>query len=462
MSTEAWQASVLRTSPGPHASSSDVPPRPPERSPGFSEAHVPDKAARLGPVAWLTGEYVRVSHTFIQREVAALRAAGVDVHTFSIRGTGPEHLVGPEQRSEHARTFYVLEAAARPWRALRAHGAALGRSPATWWRMMRAAWTTGSGEARARLYGLIYFHEAVVLAEELRARGVVHLHNHFATGSCTVARLAAPLAGITWSFTVHGPGDLAEPARWRLDDKVAQASFVACISSFARSQVMLHASRADWPKLHVIHCGIEPGRYDRPRAGRRGELLFVGRLAAEKGVPVLLAALALARQVRPSLTLTLVGDGPHRSALEREVRSLGLSDAVTFLGYRSQEEVAQILSRSAALVLPSFAEGVPVVLMEAMATGLPVVATRIAGVAELVEDGVSGRVVPPGEEEDLAQAMLDVTESVATAERMGAAGRSRVQAEFDLSTEVAGLVRLMAWARSGGPRPARRTRGDGR
>lgn len=407
-------------------------------------------------IAYMTGEYPRATDTFIQREVAALREMGFEVQTFSIRRTGSEHLVGPEQQGEEARTFFVLEAAARPMTALRAHGAAIARSPTTWLRTLAAAWRTAPRGARGRLYNLIYFHEAAVLARELRARGIVHLHNHFATASCTVARLAAPLAGITWSFTVHGPDDLIAPDRWRMDDKVAEASFVVCISSFARSQIMRHTPRALWSKLHIVHCGVMPERYDRPRVGGSDRLVFVGRLAAEKGVPVLLAALARAREARPSLSLTLVGDGSDRRLLEQEARDLGLGEAVRFMGYRSQEEVAQILSDSSALVLPSFAEGVPVVLMEAMATGLPVVTTRVAGIPELVEDGVAGRVVAPGDEEALAQAILDVTESPATAERMGAAGRARVLAEFDLRAEVAGLARLVAWARSGGPRPPRR------
>ena len=410
----------------------------------------------LGPMAWLTGEYIRVSHTFIQREVAALRDMGFDLRTFSIRRTGPENLVGPEQQEEAARTFYVLEAASRPRTALGAHAAALRRSPATWVRTLRAAWATAPEGFRGKIYNLIYFHEAVVLAEELRRQAVVHLHNHFAMGSCTVARLAASLAGVTWSFTLHGPDDLAEAHRWRLDDKVAQADFVICISSFARSQVMLHSSQAHWPKLHVVHCGVEPSRYERPRTSETDRLLFVGRLAAQKGVPVLLAALARARVVRPNLTLRLIGDGPDRAALEAQALALGLGDAVTFLGYRSQEDVAEFLSEASALVLPSFAEGVPVVLMEAMAAGLPVVTTRIAGIPELVEDGVAGRVVAPGEEEALAQAIMDVTESAVAAARMGAAGRARVLAEFNLRTEARGLARLVTWARTGGPRPQRR------
>lgn len=409
----------------------------------------------IGAVAWLTGEYIRVSHTFIQREVAALREIGFDLRTFSIRRTGPENLISPEQRAEAARTFYVLEAASRPITALGAHADTLIRDPGNWLRTFFAAWNTAPSGLRAKVYNLIYFHEAVVLAQELRRQGVVHLHNHFAMASCTVARLAAPLADVTWSFTLHGPDDLAEPRRWRLDDKVAQANFVVCISSFARSQVMLNSDRTHWAKLHVVHCGVEPSYYQRPRTSETDRLLFVGRLAAQKGVPVLLAALAHARKVRPSLTLRLVGDGPDRPMLEDQVNSLGLGKVVTFLGYRNQEEVAELLTEASALVLPSFAEGVPVVLMEAMAAGVPVVTTRVAGIPELVEDRVSGRIVAPGEEEPLAQAILDVTESAA-AVQMGVAGRTRVVSDFNLQTEARGLARLVTWARAGGPRPPRR------
>lgn len=418
------------------------------------------RTGSVGPLAWLTGEYVRVSHTFIQREVAAFREMGFDLRTFSIRRTGAEDLIGPEQQLEAERTFHVLEAASRPAVALAAHAAALRRTPVTWLRTLVEAWRTAPAGVRGRIFNLIYFHEAVVLAEELRRQGIVHLHNHFAMASCTVARLAAPLAGVTWSFTLHGPDDLADPRRWRLDDKVAQADFVVCISSYARAQVMLHSARSDWPKLHIVHCGVDPSRYERGRSEGTDRLLFVGRLAAQKGVPVLLAALVRARRVRPSLTLTLVGDGPDRAVIEAEAEALGLGGAVAFLGYQGQEEVARLLSESSALVLPSFAEGVPVVLMEAMAAGLPVVATQVAGIPELVENGVSGLLVPPGDEVELARAILDATEDAAMAKRMGAAGRARVLSDFSLRSEAARLAGLVQWARRGGPRPPLRPHDD--
>lgn len=415
------------------------------------------KAPLPGPLAWITGEYIRVSHTFIQREVAGLRSAGLDVQTFSIRRSGPDQLVGPEQRDEAARTFYVLDAARRPLGALRAHAAVIGRAPRVWVRTLRAAWRTAPAGIRGRLYGLIYFHEAAVLAQELRARGAVHLHNHFATASCTVARLAAPLAGIPWSFTIHGPDDFLQPEQWRLDDKVAQAAFVVCISEYARAQVMRRAKAADWPKLHIVHCGVEPERYDSEGLGTvavtkaADRLLFVGRLAVEKGLPVLLDALVQARKERPTLRLTVVGDGPERAAIEAQARALELTDIVEFTGYKGQEEVAEMLRHVTALVLPSYAEGVPVVLMEALAAGLPVVSTRVAGIAELVEDGVSGRLVDPGDRDALTQAILEVTGDAGV--RMAGAGQTKVRAEFDSRREAARIAVLVHWATANGPRP---------
>lgn len=408
-------------------------------------------------MAWLTGDWVRASQTFIQREADALRGMGLDLRAFTIRPPAPE-ATDPALLAEGARITAVLPLAARPGTALRAHGAALARSPGPWLRALIAGWRDAAPGLRGRLYGLIYFHEAVVLAQALRTIGAVHLHNHFAMASCVVARLAAPLAGITWSFTLHGPDDLSEARRFRLDRSVAGASFVACISAFARSQAMLVSDPAHWPKLHIVHCGIDPALY-APAARTRPDpdrLLFVGRLAPQKGVPVLLDGFALARVRRPSLRLAIVGDGPGRASAEAQAARLGLGSAVEFLGWRDQGEIAAELARAALLVLPSFAEGVPVVLMEAMAAARPVIATRIAGVAELVEDGASGLLVPPGEEEALAEAILSLAADPARAAAMGRRGRERVLTGFDARREAARLARLVAWARQGGERPARR------
>ncbi|MDA7429909.1 glycosyltransferase family 4 protein [Primorskyibacter aestuariivivens] len=391
-------------------------------------------------IAYLTGEYPRATDTFIQREVAALRDLGWEIETCSIRRTGAEHLVGEEQRSEQARTFPVLDAAKNPLRLTRAKLRAF-RHPARYFRAFALAWRTAPKGIKGWLWQMFYFAEALMLAEHLERHGVTHLHNHIAKASCTVAMLTSELTGIPYSFTLHGPDIFFEPLHWRLDEKIARARFVACISEFCRSQAMVFSDRAHWDKLHIVHCGVEPTRYDpAPRSGAP-HLLFVGRLAAVKGVPVLFEALE--RLDVPGLRVTLIGDGPERADLEREAAERGLADVVEFAGYRSQSEVAEALRETDALVLPSFAEGVPVVLMEAMAAARPVVTTRIAGVPELVEDGVSGRLVPPGDVDALVEALREILSDADLRARLGAAGREKVCAEFDIGKEAAWLSRLL-------------------
>lgn len=398
-------------------------------------------------LAYLTGEYPRASDTFIQREVAALRTLGHAVLTCSIRTTGAEHLVGPEQRAEHAGTFKVLDACKSPLRLLRAHARWIAR-PGRYMRALRLAWQTAPKGIKGRLYNLIYFAEAGVLADELARQGVQHLHNHIAKASCTVAMLASELSGIPYSFTIHGPDIFFEPHHWRIDEKAARARFVACISDFCRSQLMSFADQAHWGRFHVIHCGVDPQRYTASRhAGQ--ELLFVGRLAAVKGVPVLLDAL---RSLPEGWHMTIIGDGPDRAALEAQAAGL----PVEFVGYKSQAEVAQALSRTDLFVLPSFAEGVPVVLMEAMASGVPVVTTRIAGVPELVGDGVHGALVPPGDADALRAAIAQALSDPDARRAMGKAARARVAADFNITTEAARLSALFrAYSGNGDAQPKR-------
>ncbi|WP_420569067.1 glycosyltransferase family 4 protein [Thalassovita sp.] len=407
-------------------------------------------------IAYLTGEYPRATDTFIQREVAQLRAQGFTVQTCSIRRTGMEHLVGEEQRAEAAQTFYVLQAAARPLRSLRSHARALKRSPSAYFKTLRLAIQTSPGGVKAMLYQLFYFAEAVVLADHLRETGVQHLHNHIAKASCTVAMLCHELCGIPYSFTMHGPDIFFEPIRWRIDEKIARASFVACISDFCRSQGMVFSDPAHWDRMHIVHCGVEPDRYQTPaqRSGTRA--LFIGRLAAVKGLPVLFDAMKGLVQDIPDFHLTVIGDGPDRVELETKAAAMGLAGHVSFLGYKSQSEVAQTLQTQDMLVLPSFAEGVPVVLMEAMASGLPVVTTQIAGVPELVQDGTSGRLVPPGDADALRLAMQDVLTDPERAIQMGQAGRAKVASEFDIRNEAAWLGTLIQGYIDGAPPTSKR------
>ena len=394
-------------------------------------------------IAYLTGEYPKVSHTFIQREAEAVAAHGHEVLTCSIRGVGSEHLTGPEERHAAETTFYVVPAAKNPVRLLGAHLRLLLRAPGRWFSTLGLAWRTRAPGLKAALYQLFYFAEAGLLAEHLRARKIDHLHNHFANSSCTVAMLTHGLSGIPYSFMMHGPAVFFEIAKWRLDEKIARAAFVACISHFCRSQGMIEASPDHWGRMHIVHCGVDPARYDRALTGDGTRLVFVGRLAAVKGVPVLLDALARLRSTGRQVTLTLVGDGEDRAWIEARIKALDLGDAVTITGYQSQEAVAGHLAASDVFVLPSFAEGLPVVLMEAMAARLPVVTTRIAGIPELVEDGQNGFIVPPGDAEGLAGRLASLLDDADMRARFGAAGRARVLAEHDIAHEAAWLARII-------------------
>ena len=387
-------------------------------------------------IAYLTGEYPRASDTFIQREVAGLRAAGLTVETASIRRTGEEHHVGPEQRAEAARNFHVLEATANPVRLLRDHLALFAQSPTRWLKALALAWRTAPKGLKGHAYQMIYFAEAGVLAHHLQTTGAHHLHNHIAKASCTVAMISSKLSGIPFSFTLHGPDIFFEPRHWRLDEKIAQASFVSCISHFCRSQAMVFSAPDHWHKLHIVHCGVEPLRYQGPPTGE--DLLFVGRLAPVKGLPVLLRALAEI----PAVQLTIVGDGPQRGEIETLIHAYEIEARVRLLGYQSQDEVAELLSQSRALVLPSFAEGLPVVLMEAMAAGLPVITTQIAGVPELVKDGETGWLVAAGDQDGLKRAIEALLADPERGRHMGAAGRKAVAAEFDATVEARRLATL--------------------
>lgn len=405
-------------------------------------------------IAYLTGEYPRATDTFIQREVFGLRDRGIEVQTFSIRRTGDEHIVGPEQAAERDRTFYILPP--KPLNLVLSHLQLLAASPGRYLSALKLAWKTSQSGLKGFLYQVFYFLEAGILAREIQKRQIPHLHNHFPDSNGTVAMLASALGGFSFSFTMHGPYIFFQPYRWRLDEKIQRALFVCCISHFCRSQGMVFSPMEKWNRLHIIHCGVDPAFYSPVRHDRPGtRLLFTGRLAAVKGLPVLLESLVSLKAKHPDLRLTVVGDGPDRSALEQMTRQLGLESHVKFVGYQSQAEVREQVQQTDVFVLPSFAEGVPVVLMEAMAASVPVVTTRIAGIAELVEDGVSGYLVAPGDSVALAERISLLLADSELRSRFGAAGRVKVEQEFNIHQEVARLHSLFAAALKGEVLPVR-------
>jgi glycosyltransferase involved in cell wall biosynthesis len=404
-------------------------------------------------IAYLVSRYPQVSHTFIQREVEALRRAGLEIDTFSVRRPAPEEVLGELDRSEHARTHALLPIG--PAALAGHHLRALAAGPRDYLATLAAALRRGApGGPRAALWQLFYFAEAIIMWNLCRRRGVRRIHVHFANVAADVAMLATafgsavePDRGWSWSFTMHGPTEFYDVGAHRLAAKARAAAFVVCISDFARSQLMALLDEDGWSKLHVVHCGIDPadyeGRAERP-AGGPLRIVCVGRLVPEKGQAVLVDALARVRQAGHDVECTFVGEGRSRARLEDAVAARGVRDAVTFTGALDRDAVRERYLAADAFCLPSFAEGLPVVLMEAMAAGLPVVTTPIAGVPELVEDGRNGLLVAPGRADRLADALAALAADPDLRQRLGAQARETVRRDFNLATIGPALRDLFA------------------
>jgi len=394
-------------------------------------------------IAYMTGEYPRATDTFIQREISSLRTLGMHIATISIRKTSIDEHLGPEQRAEAEQTYSIFPIS--PIRLLTAHIRLLFRSPRRWLIALGLAWCTRDHGLGATIRQVAYFLEAALVARFVIRNNLSHLHNHFANSSCSVAMIAATMGGFSFSFTIHGSAIFFDPKRWRIDEKCRRALFVSCISVFCRSQTMIWAPFDSWNRLHIIHCGVDPQRYElRQHSGRGTQLLFVGRLEVVKGLPILFDAIKQLMQKHRDIKLTVVGDGPDRALLENQTKQLGLSSHVEFVGKQSQSEVAERLSQSDLFILPSFAEGVPVVLMEAMAAGIPVIASRVTGVGELVDDGTSGFLVPPTDRDALIDRIHQLLEDPELRQRMGKVGREIVQHEFNMRSEAAKLYKILA------------------
>jgi len=389
-------------------------------------------------IAYVTSVYPSVSQRFIVREVRALRARGVEIGLFSVRRALPSDIVGPGAERDFAETTPLI-----PLHLGAALGALLWGAATRPMRLTSAfveAFFAGRFSLTERCRWIAYLVEAVLLARHLARGGFEHLHCHFGNAGSSVAMLAAGLAGIPFSITVHG-SELRETRRFRLAAKTHRAAFIACISHYGRAQLMLACPPSDWEKLHIVRCGLsEPVSPGKNAAS--ADLLCVGRLSPEKGHLVFLEALDDLHRRGIDFRCTLVGDGPLRPNIESQLAECGLSERVRLTGSLDPAQVDRQYDAAGAVVLASFSEGVPVVLMEAMARGIPVVATNVGGVGELVQDNVNGLLVPPGDPKALADALARVLQDRSFARALGAKGVERVSGEFDLDRSVDQLQSL--------------------
>jgi len=398
-------------------------------------------------LAYLCNLYPAVSHSFVRREIEAVERAGNKVHRFSVRGARPD-LKDPADRGEAERTEVVLGQGVI--RLILAALILLLSRPARTLHAIGAARRLSAPGVKSKVRRVAYWLEAAWVVRRLDGLRVEHLHAHFGTNPAAVAAIAHAWGGPPFSFTVHGPDEFDAPVSLSLRAKIEAASFVAAISDYGQSQLMRWSSPDDWAKMGVVRCGLDRDFLNATPSlvqADSTEFLCVGRLSAQKGLPLLIAACDRLRAGGERFTLTIVGDGEMRDWLQADIARRNLGATIALVGIRTAAEIRDHLERCRAFVLPSFAEGLPVVIMEALALRRPVISTAIAGIPELVDDSC-GWLIPAGSEEALADAMraaLHASSDELSAK--GAVGRDRVQRMHDVDLNAALLLERLAASR---------------
>lgn len=385
-------------------------------------------------LAYLCGEYPRATDTFIQREVRGLRERGWRVETISVRRPHVREQGSEEQAGERERTYYLLPSS--PWRLLGAHLRAACRSPRRYLSSLRLALVVRAPGIKSFLLQCAYFLEAGLVSDRMRKENLSHIHNHSPDAGGYVAMMASEMGGTTFSMTLHGFAAFSEPTRWRLREKLSRCLFSICVSQFGRGQAMLWSAPEDWEKFELVHCGLDGGqRVRKKHRGAGSTLVYAGRLDHVKGLPLLIRAVGQLRESGERVTLELIGDGPERERIRQLVADEGLQQVVRMPGYLSQRELQGVFEAADIFVMTSFAEGIPVVLMEAMAAGVPVIAPRIAGIPELVEHQVSGWLYSCGDVDELVSALRHLLRDGELREKLAESGRLAVLESFDRQKE---------------------------
>ena len=395
-----------------------------------------DVPARTHPrLAYLLSIYPATSHTFFLNEIAELSRLGFTIDVASINKPAAAH---SELEARALATTYYLKAT-KPSTILLVLLKVLFTQPRVVARGLRAALQLDGWNLPASGYALFYLVEAILLGDWLRRRGHAHLHIHFGGPVATVGMLTSMAWQFSYSMMIHGPEEFYDVDKFYLRRKVERAQFVLCISDYCRSQVMKVCDPEHWAKLHVVRLGVDhrvfaPG----PAMDRSGamEVVCVGRMVPAKGHLILLRAFAELLRCGYNLRLRLIGDGEERSGLESFVRREKLDASVIFEGSLSHEATRQKLARADIFVLASFAEGLPVALMEAMAMEVPCISTFVAGIPELIRDGVEGLLVPPSSEQALFTAMERMICGADLRSNLARAGRCRVLELYDLEQNV--------------------------
>ncbi|NQW94448.1 MAG: glycosyltransferase [Polaromonas sp.] len=393
-------------------------------------------------ITYLINQYPKVSHSFIRREILALEKQGFEVQRIAVRGWDGD-LVDDKDLQERARTRYILQVGFI--KMLFGMLASLFVSPKLFFDVLRLAIKIGMRAERPLSIHLIYLAEACCMAPWIRQVESQHIHAHFGSNSAVVAMFASMLCGIPYSITIHGPDEFDKPEFLWLNEKIRRSAFVVCVSSFGRSQIYRWASYSDWPKVAVVHCGLEPAFHAGPAipVTSLNRLVCVGRLCEQKGQLLLIKAMYQLTQKGIDIELVLAGDGEMRQPLEELITEYGLQDKVRITGWISGDVVREEMLAARGMVLPSFAEGLPVVVMEAMSLRRPVLSTFIAGIPELVKPGETGWLFAAGDVDALVLALEEfLATPIATLQQMGEIAYHRVLERHSIDTEAAKLAKL--------------------
>ena len=391
-------------------------------------------------VGYFTNVYPAVSHTFIRNEIRAIEALGVKVFRYGL--VPHASIVDVEDIREKERTKYILGTGARE--LLPCCVRMLFTRPIVAGQLILEAIKVGWRSDRGLLRHLVYVAEAAVLAAWCRRDAVQHLHAHFGTNSAAIAMFARRISGIPYSFTVHGPQEFDKWPFIALADKIRNCEFVVAISSYGRSQLYRCVEPKYWSRVRVVRCGLDFRSFATIgpiTAARR--LVCVGRLSAQKGQLMLVEAARRLALEGEDFELVIAGDGEMRADVEALIRRYNLQAKVRITGWIDGQQVRDEILAARGLVLASFAEGLPVVIMEAMALRRPIISTFVAGIPELVHPGEHGWLVPASDLEalvDAIKACLAAPVEVLTC--MGEAAQQWVFTRHDIDKEAMKLLDL--------------------
>lgn len=392
-------------------------------------------------IGYLVNQYPKVSHSFIRREIFQLQKLGVDIQRYSIRKIEFDELKDEKDIKEYFQTNFLINT----WliQLFTASIRVFLKNPVNFLQIFFKATNFGRKSQRGILRHWAYLAEASLLKEKLSKARVTHVHAHFGTNSTAVAMFCKLLGGPPYSFTVHGPEEFDDFYGLALKEKIKHCRFVVAVSNFGRGQLMRWCSQDLWSKIKVVHCTVdafslqtsETTMTEAPR------FICVGRLCAQKGQLLLLEALHILDKEGKDFELVLAGDGEMRGVVEQQVKECGLQRKVRITGWISGHQVKSEILASRVMVLPSFAEGLPVVIMEALALRRPVISTYVAGIPELVEHGKNGWLVPAGSVHDLAAVLREALDTTSEQlEQMGEAGAQAVRERHDATKETSKLL----------------------